>query len=76
MPPCGGTTHCIMCLPAGVLPELLPLVNLLAADLDWQRDAAGVAALSMSCLSKVAGAYQQKGDPVSAAILLEASLRK
>lgn len=69
--PC-PTAHCF----AGVLPELLPLVDLLAADPEWQRDAAGVAALGMSCLSKVAAAYQQKGDPVSAAILLEASLRK
>ena len=61
---------------AAVLPELLPLANLLAADAEWQRDASGVAALIMSCLGNVATAYQQRGDLVSAAILLEAAMRR
>lgn len=71
---------CTLPLPAprtaGVLPELLPLEELLVGSQDWQRDAAGVAALIMGCLNRVAAAYSKAGDPVSAAILLEASLRK
>ncbi|KAI3436380.1 hypothetical protein D9Q98_002434 [Chlorella vulgaris] len=59
----------------GVLPELLPLANLLAAEPEWQRDAAGVAGLAMSCFSNIAAAYLRRGDAVSAAVLLEASLR-
>ena len=59
-----------------MLPELLPLVNLLAADPDWQRDAVGVAALILGCLGNVAASYQRQGDSVSAATLLEASLRR
>ncbi|KAL4855431.1 Reticulocyte-binding protein 2 a [Chlorella vulgaris] len=59
----------------GVLPELLPLANLLSAEPEWQRDAAGVAGLAMSCLANIAAAYLRRGDAVSAAVLLEASLR-
>lgn len=54
----------------------MPLVNLLAADPEWQRDAAGVASLIMNCLAGVAAAYRRRGDSMSEAILLEASLRK
>ncbi|KAL4448648.1 hypothetical protein ABPG75_005867 [Micractinium tetrahymenae] len=59
-----------------VLPELMPLGELLSGEAEWQHNAAGVSALIMGCLSGVAAAYRQAGDPVSAAILLEASLRK
>lgn len=60
----------------GVLPELIPLAELLSSNAEWERDATGVSALIMGCLSGVAAAYRQAGDPMSAAILLEASLRK
>ncbi|PSC67518.1 hypothetical protein C2E20_8825 isoform B [Micractinium conductrix] len=60
----------------GVLPELLPLVALLAADPEWQRDAAGAAALALACLNRVAAGYRAQGDALSVAILLEAGLRK
>lgn len=60
----------------GVLPELMPLADLLGGNGEWERDATGVSALIMGCLSGVAAAYRQAGDTVSAAILLEASLRK
>lgn len=76
MPICIIITRLVVHLPAGVLPELLPLCSLLAADSEWQRDAAGVASLIMSALSSVAASYNQQGDPVSAAILLDASLRR
>ncbi len=80
----GGCKEASILLPAnatfiflpGVLPELLPLASLLAADPEWQRDAAGVASLCMSCLAGVAAGYRRLGDTLSEAILLEASLRK
>ena len=59
-----------------MLPELLPLVALLAADPEWQRDAAGAAALALACLNRVAAGYRAQGDALSVAILLEAGLRK
>lgn len=74
---CSSVLPLISCMPcaAGVLPELLPLANLLSAEPEWQRDAAGVASLAMSCLANIAAAYLRRGDAVSAAVLLEASLR-
>lgn len=63
-------------LAAGVLPELLPLAALLGSVPEWERDAAGVSALILRALNAVAADYQQQGDAVSAAILLEAALRR
>ncbi|KAI7840808.1 hypothetical protein COHA_005454 [Chlorella ohadii] len=60
----------------GVLPELLPLAALLGSVPEWERDAAGVSALTLRALNAVAADYQQQGDAVSAAILLEAALRR
>lgn len=76
LPACHLVVVALPCPVAGVLPELMPLAELLSANAEWQRDAAGVSALVMGCLSGVAAAYRRAGDPVSAAILLEASLRK
>lgn len=59
-----------------MLPELLPLAALLSSVPDWERDAAGVSALTLRALNAVAADYQQQGDAVSAAILLEAALRR
>ncbi|PRW44890.1 apoptotic chromatin condensation inducer in the nucleus-like isoform X1 [Chlorella sorokiniana] len=60
----------------GVLPELLPLAALLSSVPDWERDAGGVSALILRALNAVAADYQRQGDAVSAAILLEAALRR
>lgn len=59
-----------------MLPELLPLAALLGSVPEWERDAAGVSALTLRALNAVAADYQQQGDAVSAAILLEAALRR
>lgn len=59
-----------------MLPELLPLASLLAAEPEWERDAAGVAALLLGALRLVAASYQRQGDATSAAIVLEAGLRR
>lgn len=69
-------TMCTYSFTAGVLPELMPLIALLAAEPDWQRDAAGVAGLILGCMSAVAASYRQQGDSVSAALVLESALRK
>lgn len=58
------------------LPELVALADVLASDSEWAQDAAGVASLLLRVLGNIASAYAQAGDPVSAALLMEAGLRQ
>ena len=58
------------------LPELAALAALLAPEPAWGEDAAGVAALALRAAARIAEAYAAAGDALSAAILLEAGLRK
>jgi uncharacterized coiled-coil protein SlyX len=66
----GGPDH------PGVLPELVALETLLSGEPAWAGDAAGVAALVLRSLGRVAEGYARGGDPASAAVLLEAALRR
>lgn len=59
-----------------MLPELAALLDLLSAEPQWRGDAVGVAGLIMSVLRGVADAYVAAGDGASAAVVLEAGLRK
>ena len=60
---------------AAALPELAALLDLLRSDPAWRGDAAGVAALIMSVLRRVADAYAAASDAASAVVLLEAGLQ-
>lgn len=58
------------------MPELLALGSLLAAEPEWTQDASGVSSLTLKTLCNIAAAYKKVGDPISAAIVLEAGLRQ
>ena len=60
----------------GVLPELVALYGVLAAEPEWAADAGGVARLALRALAGVADAYAAAGDAAAAATLLEAALRR
>lgn len=59
-----------------MLPELVALESVLTKQADWAQDASGVASLILRVLGNISTAYTACNDPTSAAIVLEAGIRK
>lgn len=59
-----------------VLPEMVALCDLLEGTREWAKDAKGMATIILRVMGSIGTAYAQSGDLLSAAIVLEAALRR
>ncbi|KAL6776844.1 hypothetical protein ACKKBF_B03705 [Auxenochlorella protothecoides x Auxenochlorella symbiontica] len=59
-----------------LLPEFLLLVDILSRNLEWERDAAGLAGVILRIVIEVADAYAEAQDPLSGVILLEGAQQR